>query len=89
MITEQLILDKKSSKDTFEKDKKTEKPKRSIVKSISWRIVGTIDTILISWLVTGTLTVAFSIGTVELFTKMILYFFHERIWNTINWGKGK
>lgn len=87
MITEHLILDKKSNKDTFEKDKKTEKPKRSIVKSISWRIVGTMDTILISWLVTGTLTVAFSIGTVELFTKMILYFFHERIWNTINWGK--
>jgi len=87
MITEHLILDKKSNKDTFKKDKKTEKPKRSIVKSISWRIVGTMDTILISWLVTGTLTVAFSIGTVELFTKMILYFFHERIWNTINWGK--
>jgi uncharacterized membrane protein len=87
MITERLILDKKSSKDTFAKDRKAEKPKRSIAKSISWRMVGTMDTVLISWLVTGTLTVAFSIGTVELFTKMALYFFHERIWNTISWGK--
>lgn len=87
MITEQLILNKNTTKETFDTDRKSEKPKRSIVKSVSWRVIGTIDTILISWLVTGTLTVAFSIGTVELFTKMILYFFHERIWNTINWGK--
>jgi uncharacterized membrane protein len=87
MITEQLILDKNTNKETFDTDRKSEKPKRSIAKSISWRIVGTLDTILISWLVTGTLKVAFSIGAVELFTKMILYFFHERFWNTINWGK--
>ncbi len=87
MITEQLILDKAANSKTFATDIKSEKPKRSIVKSLSWRIIGTIDTVLISWLVTGTLTVAFSIGTVELFTKMILYFFHERLWNTINWGK--
>ena len=87
MITEQLILNKNTTKETFDTDRKSENPKRSIVKSVSWRVIGTIDTILISWLVTGTLTVAFSIGTVELFTKMILYFFHERIWNTINWGK--
>ena len=87
MITEQLILDKAANSKTFATDIKSEKPKRSIVKSLSWRIIGTIDTVLISWLVTGTLTVAFSIGTVELFTKMILYFSHERLWNTINWGK--
>ncbi|WP_196892575.1 DUF2061 domain-containing protein [Aureivirga marina] len=64
-----------------------EKLSRSLVKTISWRIVGTVDTIFISWLVTGTLSLAFSIGLIELVTKMTLYFFHERIWNKIKWGK--
>ncbi len=67
--------------------KSEEKVKRSLLKTISWRFIGTLDTILISWLITGKLTIAFSIGAVELVTKMILYFFHERIWNTIKWGK--
>ena len=74
-------------KTSFEKDKTSEKPIRSIVKSLSWRIIGTLDTVLISWLVTGALTVAFSIGAIELITKMVLYFFHERVWNAIKWGK--
>jgi uncharacterized membrane protein len=76
-----------SNKSNYETDKVSEKPMRSIVKSISWRAIGTIDTVLISWLITGTLSVAFSIGSVELVTKMVLYFFHERLWNTIKWGK--
>jgi uncharacterized membrane protein len=83
MILSQNIVHKTS----FEKDKTSEKPIRSIVKSLSWRIVGTLDTILISWLVTGALSVAFSIGAIELITKMVLYFFHERVWNAIKWGK--
>lgn len=62
---------------------------RSIVKSISWRTIGTIDTVLISWVITGTLGFALTIGGVELFTKMILYFFHERLWNRIKLGKVK
>ncbi len=69
------------------KDRVSEKPFRSIMKSISWRVVGTIDTVLISWLITGALSVAFSIGSIELVSKMVLYFFHERIWNTIKWGR--
>ena len=87
MIADQLVVNNKAEKATFEKDKTSESPKRSIVKSISWRVVGTIDTVIISWLVTGTLSLAFSIGLVELVTKMVLYFFHERIWNSIKWGK--
>ncbi|WP_431127534.1 DUF2061 domain-containing protein [Flagellimonas flava] len=87
MIADQLVLNKEGQKASFSKDKSSENPKRSIVKSISWRIVGTLDTIIISWIITGTLTLAFSIGLVELVTKMVLYFFHERIWNTISWGK--
>ena len=54
---------------------------KSILKTISWRIVGTMDTMLITYLVTGELGIAISIGTVELFTKMVLYYFHERLWN--------
>lgn len=68
-------------------DGSEEKIKRSIVKTVSWRIIGTIDTILISWLITGTIALAISIGAIELISKMILYFFHERIWNRIKWGK--
>jgi len=64
-----------------------DKIKRSLVKTISWRIIGTLDTVLISWLITGTLALAFSIGAIELVSKMILYFFHERLWNSIKWGK--
>nr|WP_299384997.1 DUF2061 domain-containing protein [Allomuricauda sp.] len=87
MIADQLILDNRGKRDTYAKDKNSESPKRSIVKSISWRVVGTLDTIIISWIITGTLTLAFSIGLVELVTKMVLYFFHERLWNKITWGR--
>ena len=83
MILEQLITDKKN----YKSDKISENPIRSFVKSVSWRVIGTIDTVLISWLITGELALAFSIGSIELVTKMVLYFFHERIWNKIKWGK--
>ncbi|AKA35651.1 MAG: DUF2061 domain-containing protein [Muricauda sp.] len=87
MIADQIVLANKEKKASYSQDKSSEKPVRSIVKSISWRVIGTLDTIIISWIITGTLTLAFSIGAVELVTKMVLYFFHERIWNNINWGK--
>ena len=67
----------------------SDKPYRSIVKAISWRAVGTIDTILISFIIVGNLKFAVSIGGVELFTKMGLYFMHERLWNKISFGKVK
>ncbi|WP_341849938.1 DUF2061 domain-containing protein [Christiangramia oceanisediminis] len=57
------------------------------MKTISWRIVGTLDTIIISWVLTGQIETALAIGSVELVTKMILYFGHERIWNFIPYGK--
>ncbi|SHG83850.1 DUF2061 domain-containing protein [Flagellimonas flava] len=87
MIADQILVNNGGKRDSYAKDKSSESPKRSIVKSLSWRIVGTLDTIIISWIITGTLTLAFSIGLVELVTKMVLYFFHERIWNKISWGK--
>ena len=61
--------------------------KRHILKTLSWRLVGTIDTILISWFITGSLTIGFVIGSVEVITKMILYYMHERVWyNYITFG---
>jgi uncharacterized membrane protein len=54
--------------------------KRHIAKTITWRIIGTIDTIILSWIITGELKMGLTIGGVEVITKMILYFFHERIW---------
>lgn len=83
MIIEQVIEDKSN----FKEDRYSEKPIRSVVKSISWRAVGTIDTIVISWLITGEVKTALSIGGIELVTKMLLYFFHERVWNNIKWGR--
>lgn len=64
-----------------------EKPIRSFIKALSWRAFGTFDTMLIAWLISGNLTIAFSIGSVELITKTLLYYFHERMWNNIKWGK--
>ena len=67
--------------------KSQENINRSIAKTISWRVVGTLATVTISYLITGTLALAFSIGGIELVSKMVLYFFHERTWNNIKWGK--
>ncbi len=69
--------------------KTVDKSSRSIVKTISWRMVGTIDTVLISWVVVGNLNFAVTIGGVELFTKMVLYYLHERVWNKSNFGREK
>ncbi|MCK3684623.1 DUF2061 domain-containing protein [Maribellus sp. YY47] len=69
--------------------KSGERKRRSIAKTLSWRTVGTIDTIIISWIVVGNLNFAVTIGGVELFTKMALYFLHERAWNKCNYGREK
>jgi uncharacterized membrane protein len=63
---------------------RADKPIKSFMKSVSWRIVGTIDTMVISYFITGRLSVAFSIGSVEVLTKTILYYFHERLWAHIH-----
>lgn len=60
---------------------------RSLFKAISWRMVGTVDTVLLSWLVTGHVGKAFSIGAAELLTKTFLYYFHERAWNRVRIGR--
>ena len=66
-----------------------EKRYRSIVKTISWRVTGTIDTFIVSYIITGKIGLAASISIVEVFTKLALYYFHERIWNRMRFGKEK
>lgn len=64
--------------------------KRHIAKTVSWRIIGTLDTMLLSALITGSWEIGLTIGGVEVFTKMILYFLHERLWYRFSrFGLGK
>ena len=58
-----------------------------MAKALSWRVIGTIDTMVVSWFVTGEAGLAAAIASVDFLTKMVLYFFHERIWNTVKWGR--
>ena len=60
---------------------------RSLIKAVSWRVTGTLDTIIISFLITGQIRWALTIGFVELFTKVALYYLHERLWNRITFGR--
>lgn len=59
---------------------------RSFVKATSWRITGTLDTFILSWIITGTPKLAFTIAGTEVLTKIFLYWIHERIWNNVSWG---
>lgn len=67
---------------TFDKESHT----RSVLKAVTWRIIGTLDTILLSWIFTGRLLVALSIGGAEFFTKTVLYYLHERAWQLLPRG---
>ncbi|HTX22971.1 MAG TPA: DUF2061 domain-containing protein [Candidatus Aquilonibacter sp.] len=64
-----------------------EKHYRSIIKAVSWRLTGSVDTLVISFLITRQLKWAFTISGVELFTKVFLYYVHERVWNKIPLGR--
>lgn len=60
--------------------------KRHIIKTFSWRGIGTMDTILFSWLITGNPLSSLKIGGFETASKMLLYFGHEKLWYKINYG---
>lgn len=65
----------------------TDTPKRSLVKTITWRITGSGATFGISYLISGNFIVAGSIASIQLVTNTILYFVHERVWDRIKWGR--
>jgi uncharacterized membrane protein len=83
-----VLIDKSEEKNppkgVIKMSDRADKPVKSLIKSITWRIVGTLDTMIISYILTGKLTIAISIGSVEVITKTILYYFHERIWAHIH-----
>lgn len=60
---------------------------RSWIKAVSWRFVGSLDTTILSFLVTGNLKYAVSIAGAEAVTKIVLYYVHERVWRMIRWGR--
>lgn len=60
--------------------------KRSMTKTITWRIIATTDTILIARWLTGSWSIGFGIAGIEVVTKMALYYFHERTWASLDWG---
>ena len=55
-------------------------PKRHLAKAVTWRVTGTLDTMLIGWLITGSIEVGALIGGIEVLTKTVLYYVHERVW---------
>jgi uncharacterized membrane protein len=76
--------EKATPKGVIKVSDRADKPVKSALKAISWRVVGTIDTMIISYFITGKVTVAISIGSIEVITKTILYYFHERLWAHIH-----
>jgi len=60
---------------------------RSLLKAISWRVVGSLDTFGLSLLVTRNASHAASIALAEVLTKIVLYYLHERAWRRVAWGR--
>ena len=85
MILDRLQNNKENQ--SYQQAVVSDKPIRSLLKAISWRVVGTVDTLIVSLFITGEVSTASAIAGVDFVTKMILYFFHERVWNTIKWGR--
>ncbi len=66
-----------------------EKHGRTLLKSVSWRIVATSTTMLLVFLVTGNLVISTGVAFLEILVKTVIYYLHERIWNTSNFGRKK
>jgi uncharacterized membrane protein len=64
-----------------------DQPRRSLVKTITWRVTGSSATFLIAYLLTGNFAMAGIIGITQLISNTILYYIHERVWTKIAWGQ--
>ena len=60
---------------------------KSIIKSITWRILATLTTITLVFIFTKKIALALEVGLLEISIKLIFYYFHERVWNKISWGQ--
>ncbi len=63
--------------------------RRSLLKTLSWRVTATLITFAASWILSGDLSLAFSIGGVEFIAKMFVYYQHERLWDKIKFGRNE
>ena len=61
--------------------------KRTLIKTMTWRVTASLTTFVIAWILTGDLLIGATIGGIEAVAKVFLYYFHERIWNNIRWAK--
>lgn len=60
--------------------------KRHLAKTVTWRVIGTLDTMTLAWLISGDAMIGLQIGAAEVITKMLLYYFHERLWYRSDYG---
>ena len=65
----------------------SESATRSVTKTVTWRVTGSLATFLIAYIITGSFDVAGVIGVAQVITNTILYYIHERVWNCIIWGQ--
>ena len=65
----------------------TDLKKRTIAKTLTWRITASLTTFVIAWILTGDMLIGLSISSIEAIAKIFLYYFHERIWNNISWAR--
>jgi uncharacterized membrane protein len=63
--------------------------KRHLAKTFTWRITATLTTFLLAWAISGKVEVGIAVGSWEFGIKMVLYYFHERIWYNSNFGLDK
>lgn len=75
-----MILDKAIPERLYKSRSGKDSNIKSLIKAVSWRAVGTLDTMVISFLITGQWKLAVSIGGIEVFSKIFLYYLHERVW---------
>ena len=61
--------------------------KRTVTKTLTWRITASFTTFVIAWILTDDLLIGATIGSIEAIAKIFLYYFHERLWNNISWEK--
>ena len=71
---------------TDDEGRRREGAKRSGVKTATWRVLASADTMLLAYVFTGNIGTAISIGGLEVITKLVLYFFHERAWSRVKFG---
>lgn len=60
---------------------------RSLTKSITWRVIGTLNLMVVSFIYTNSYIFSANIGVIDLVSNIILYFIHERLWNMTDWGQ--